>query len=288
MEQEERLFIVAKIDKVKNPKDFGSGRVFLFNRMLRRKERRYLNDAVTTKALDGVQAWELNVGDAITCIPSGSIEKDIPKHLQHLKKFKGMKTTTLNFWLPIRMYPSLRNLIIAKNGLAKDGSLLDISYSSAKAQLGEEWECMPIAISKDNQIIWYPMKRISKITTNLEEDEDGKILYCVQEVTGDTILSKVLVDPEVIHTHPREGIERIEYLFPIDRYDEVELDDGSVLKKEQIPSLAGVLVIEKKLTKEKEDAITKYSFMDGDPNAGYYNLMDEEIVDSGEIRRAIA
>jgi hypothetical protein len=287
--QKEQLFIVVKIDQTKNLKEYGNaGKVFLYNRMLHPRERKYFVDVVTTRALVGVHAWDLNVGDAIACIPNGSIERDIPEHLKHLKKFKGLKKTTLNFWLPVRIYPSLKNLIIAgecndKYSVAKDGSYLDTSYSSARALPDEEWECMPIAISADNQIVWFPTKRVSKVAASIKEDTDGKLRYCVQEISGDMVLSEVMVDPEVIHTRPEKGIERIEYLFPIDRYDGVKLDNGTELLKEQIPSLIGVLVIERKITKENEDAITKCSFMDRDPIAGYYSLMDKEGVDLREI-----
>lgn len=288
----EVLFMVAKIDKTRSNRNWGTGKVYLYPRLLDPNEKKYLNDVVSSKVMTGPRAWDLNIGDVIGCMANGSIDIDIPNGLRHIKRFKGKTKTTLNFWLPVRVYPSVKNLIITdegvgKYGLAKDGSLVDSTFTSSRALPGEEWECLPLEISPDNKIVWYPLKRLSKVTNELRKTKDGEYTYCIQEISGDIVLSEAMVNPEIIHTHPEAGIIRMEIFFPIDRYETIETENG-VIPTKQIPGLAGMVVIEKKINEEDERAITNYNYMDSSHITGYYSLLDGEKVDTQSIERVEA
>lgn len=288
----EKIFVVAKIDKAGDKKPWSEEKAYLYSRLLEHDERRFLTDIVSSGVMSGPKAWDLAVGDVIACVPNGSIEKDIPASLKHVRRFEGMDKTTLNFWLPTKVYPSVKNLIITDecvdgHGLAKDGSLIDTTYLTSSTMPGEEWECAPMEISLDNQIVWCPLKRLSKVKNELVKDEDGKYMFCVREISGNVVLTEAMVDPEIIHTHPKKGVIRMEMFFPIDKYDLIETKSG-IIPKEHIPSLAGMLIIEEKINEEEENAITNYNYMDRDHITGFHSVLDVEKVDSAEISRVEA
>lgn len=284
--EQEKLFIVAKIDEV-------NGKVFLFSRLLKKNEKKFLSNVVPAKYIGGINAWNLEIGDVVGCKKSGSIEIPTPKYLKHVRQYKDKKTLPLNFWQPVRVYPSLKNIIMTTEhdktyGIGRDGSAVDTSVCRSYMPLpGEDWECLPLRIASENCIVWYPLNRVSKVITLLEKNANDKLVFKVREVSGDVVLSEAEVDPEIISTYKRKGIVRMEYLFPIDKFDTFELSN-SELSKEQIASLAGVFVIEKKLTEEEEDDITNYNYIHSDPNAGFYSFLDSEKVDSNAVGRVEA
>lgn len=288
MKQKEHLFIVARIDKFKQVKDWGpSGRVLLSDRIVAYSEKRFLVDIISSKAFTSIDPWDLKVGDTIGCIPNGSMEIALPAHLKLIKKYQDQDTTTIYYWMPVVTYPSLSNLIMSDEfedeyRLARDGSLIDSSFSASRAQSGEEWECTPTEISPDNRIVWYPSKRLSKVVVEPINIKD-KIVYDVKHISGDVVLSRTQVKPDVIATHPRKGIIRVQYIFPIDKFEEVETQDGTVTR-DQIPTLTGMLIIDQKITEDIENGISNYSYVDCDRFSGFHSYLDSEAVNSEELK----
>lgn len=239
----EQLFVISKVEtlKDKNIKQrWGAQKVFLYHRMLERGEKHFFSDVISSKALRGPRAWSFEVGDVVGAIPNGSIE---PKPGE-----------VLNFWLPIAVYPGVKNLVLTdsfnddKYRLAKDGSLIDSSPLAARAKDGELWECVIDKIC-DNNIIWHPWRRISEVKAELKM-VDGELVYCVTQVSGDKNISvteivKPIIDVDALQMDDDEIIIRERYLFPIHQWDTVETE-SSILKTSEIPGLAGSLVIDKK------------------------------------------
>ena len=241
----EQLFVVSKIETLKDKKikqRWGTQKVFLFHRMLERGEKHFFSDVISSKALRGSKAWNFEVGDVVGAIPNGSIE---PRPGE-----------VLNFWLPIAVYPGVKNLILTdsfnddKYRVAKDGNLLDPSPLAARAKEGEEWECVVDKIY-NNKIIWHPWRRVSEVKAELKM-VDGELMYCVTQVSGDkdvsvTEIIKPIIDVDALQTDDDEIVVRERYFFPIHRWDTVETK-SSILKTSEAPGFSGSLIIDKKLS----------------------------------------
>lgn len=256
----EQLFIVSKIEKTN--RHWGD-KVFLFDRMLNKGEHQFFTDIISSRALRNT--WNFELGDVVSCIPNGSIT------LRNDNR-------TLHFWLPITMHSKTKKMIIGKeldeDGCRKSttGELIDTTITANRALLDEEWECIAIEV-RDNNIVWFPRRRLSRITADIKS-VNGEIRFCIKKVSGDKDLSvereiRPIIDSSVICVNG-ETIIREQYMFPVHQWSQIHTDDGEVFSLSDVPELAGCFIVDKRIEEKEHE-----EYVDTDNISGYF-IVDQQ------------
>ena len=221
------LFLVAKRDRKK---------VFLAKRMAKKQ---FCVDQILQKFTDLPSGWDLKTGDIIGCILAGTIARD---------------GWNLQLWIPVKTYPSVRNLILSD--LVEDGyvlsetkELVSADRESARALPGEEWRCVGNEIH-NNKVVYYPCVRISRLSVDIQKSK-GNVFYVIKRVSGKKIVStevKVAAEKDTIRL---PGIVRERYLFTIHKLEDLSKVRADVFSINEPVELSGYMVIDRSEDMEK-------------------------------------